>query len=145
MKNTNKKMRWALSLLITAVFLAVMWALSFTGRADTPSHFEHVGRLIHMLFGMNPEWFDLVKVAHLLQYALLGAWLMVVLWINDKVHFQNIVNMVYVGGTAGLVDECLQLFNNRGSVTNIVADVAGVVLGIAIVGAVRAIVRGLRD
>ncbi len=145
MENTNKRTRWVLSLLVTAIFLGAMWIFSFTGQADTPSHFDHVGRLIRGLFGLNPKWFDLVKVAHLLQYGLLGAWLMVVLWINGKVNFQNVVNMVYVGGTAGLVDECIQLFNDRGSVTNILADAAGVVVGIAIVAAVRAIVKALRS
>ncbi len=79
---------------------------------------------------LSPDAFILVylrKIAHFLEYAVLGTLLSFLVICNYRVRLQNIINILFVGVLTAVCDETIQIYTGRGSVlTDVWIDISGV-------------------
>ena len=75
------------------------------------------------------------KTAHFIEFLILGAELMLLAVLGiKKLRFQHFVNCLFSGLAIAVIDESLQLLNDRGPlVQDILLDFSGVLTGIMIV------------
>ena len=71
------------------------------------------------------------KAAHVIEYAAVGFQIMAILLLKKKKELKVAINVLFLGGLIGLVDETIQIFSERGSeVGDIWIDMAGILVGI---------------
>jgi VanZ family protein len=85
------------------------------------------------------------KLAHFVEYGVLGSELALLLISIRKIRLQSIANCLFGGMAVALVDETIQIFNGRGSqVQDVWLDFAGVVSGMLIVLLIDGITAKIR-
>lgn len=78
------------------------------------------------------------KLAHLMEFGLLGVWLALFMIMRRHVRLQAIANCLFFGLSAAVLDEALQHLSGRGSqVSDVLLDFAGAAGGMLVVIAVR--------
>ena len=136
--------RWNIVLvLLAALTLAFIWGNSMLPRTESQeisrgllaelcAALEHVG--LH-LDPQNDHW--LRKLAHFVEFGLLGAELCTLLFLNRRARPQGFVNCAFAGLAVAVTDEALQLISNRGSqVQDVMLDFAGFLAGFLLCGLV---------
>ena len=146
MARTNKTLRWLLSLLLTAAMIGGIWFFSLESAADSAMRSDKVIKLLEKIFGLDAATMNVRKIAHFVEYAILGGWMMALLWINGKIRLQNLVNILFIGMLTAVADESIQMFTGRvASVADILLDGAGFVCGLTVVALIRSVSVGLRS
>ena len=136
--------RWNIVLVLLLVLtLAFIWGNSMLPRTESQeisrgllaelcAALEHVG--LH-LDPQNDHW--LRKLAHFVEFGLLGAELCTLLFLNRRARPQGFVNCAFAGLAVAVTDEALQLISNRGSqVQDVLLDFAGFLAGFLLCGLV---------
>lgn len=136
--NAVIRKRWNIVLvLLLALTLAFIWGNSLLPRTESQeisrgllaelcAALETVGLHIDP---QNDHW--LRKLAHFGEFALLGAELCALLFLNCRARPQGFVNCAFAGLAVAVTDEALQLISNRGSqVQDVLLDFAGFVTGL---------------
>ena len=140
--NAVIRKRWNIVLvLLLALTLTFIWGNSLLPRTESQeisrgllaelcAALEHVG--MH-LDPQNDHW--LRKLAHFGEFALLGAELCALLFLNRRARPQGFVNCAFAGLAVAVTDEALQLISNRGSqVQDVLLDFAGFLTGLLLCG-----------
>lgn len=140
--NAVIRKRWNIVLvLLLALTLAFIWGNSLLPRTESQeisrgllaelcAALETVGLHIDP---QNDHW--LRKLAHFGEFALLGAELCALLFLNRRVRLQGFVNCAFAGLAVAVTDEALQPLSNRGSqVQDVLLDFAGFVTGLLLCG-----------
>lgn len=140
--NAVIRKRWNIVLvLLLALTLAFIWGNSLLPwtesqeisrglLAELCAALETVG--LH-LDPQNDHW--LRKMAHFGEFAVLGAELCALLFLNRRVRLQGFVNCAFAGLAVAVTDEALQLLSNRGSqVQDVLLDFAGFLTGLLLCG-----------
>lgn len=74
------------------------------------------------------------KIAHFVEFALLGIWLALFIVVRNRVSLQAVANCLFFGLSVAIIDEALQLLSDRGSqVLDVLLDFAGVTSGVLFV------------
>ena len=140
--NAVIRKRWNIVLvLLLALTLAFIWGNSLLPRTESQeisrgllaelcAALETVGLHIDP---QNDHW--LRKLAHFGEFALLGAELCTLLFLNRRARPQGFVNCAFAGLAVAVTDEALQLLSNRGSqVQDVLLDFAGFLTGLLLCG-----------
>ena len=141
MKASVRKRRNIILGLLVLLTLAFIWGNSLLPReesqeisrgllAELCAVLENVGLHIDP---QNDHW--LRKLAHFGEFALLGAELCALLFLNRRARPQGFVNCAFAGLAVAVTDEALQLISNRGSqVQDVLLDFAGFLTGLLLCG-----------
>lgn len=134
--------RWNILLAMLIVLtLTFIWGNSLLGRnesqdlsqgllAEICAALETVG--VH-IDPENDHW--LRKLAHFGEFAVLGAELCTLLFLNLRARPQGFVNCAFAGLAVAVTDEALQLISNRGpQVQDVLLDFAGFLTGLLLCG-----------
>lgn len=140
--NAVIRKRWNIVLvLLLALTLAFIWGNSLLPRTESQeisrgllaeicAALETVG--LH-LDPQNDHW--LRKLAHFGEFAVLGAELCALLFLNRRARLQGFANCAFAGLAVAVTDEALQLISNRGSqVQDVLLDFAGFLTGLLLCG-----------
>lgn len=151
--NAVIRKRWNIVLvLLLALTLAFIWGNSLLPRTESQeisrgllaelcAALETVGLHIDP---QNDHW--LRKLAHFGEFALLGAELCALLFLNRRARPQGFVNCAFAGLAVAVTDEALQLISNRGSqVQDVLLDFAGFLTGLLLCGLVWMLVSKSRE
>lgn len=134
--------RWNILLgLLILLTLTFIWGNSLLSRTESQDlsrgllaeiceALESVG--VH-LDPKNDHW--LRKLAHIIEFGLLGTEFCLLLWLNRRQSVQGFINCAFAGLIVAVTDESLQLFSNRGSqVQDVLLDFAGFLTGLLLCG-----------
>lgn len=85
------------------------------------------------------------KLAHLVEYGVLGCMLALMMVLRRQVRLQAVANCLFAGLSAAVTDEVIQLFSNRGAqVQDIALDFGAVAAGIVLVVLIDWLLRKVR-
>lgn len=123
--------------ILIALTLAFIWVNSLMPRAESQAVSQGLLERIVGLFqavGINisPESDHFLrKLAHFVEFGVLGAEFGLLLHLRDKQGAQGYVNCAFAGLSAAVMDESLQLISNRGSqVQDVLLDFCGYMVGL---------------
>ena len=140
--NAVIRKRWNIVLvLLLALTLTFIWGNSLLPRTESQEISR--GLLVELCAALetvglhidpqNDHW--LRKLAHFGEFALLGAELCALLFLNRRARPQGFVNCAFAGLAVAVADEALQLISNRGSqVQDVLLDFAGFLTGLLLCG-----------
>lgn len=132
----RKRLNWLLTALIILT-LAFIWLNSLVPRAESQELSRGLlAQICEVLNDIgifidpeNDHW--LRKLAHFCEFALLGCELCLLMYLNGHVRVQGGVNCAFLGLSAAVTDESLQLISGRGSqVQDILLDFSGYITGL---------------
>ncbi len=132
------KRKWSAGICIILLTALYIWSNSLQSGAVSNEQSKMVLEIIEDVFRTpsldTQEAQHIVrKAAHVMEFALLGLEMAVLLLLTGKMRGQNIVNALFAGLAAAVVDESIQAFTLRGSqVIDLWFDLAGVLMGIGI-------------
>ena len=91
--------------------------------------------LLGMIFSPENVTDHLVrKLAHFTEFCLLGAELIMLTCLLRKLRVRNVLNCLFAGLSAAVIDETIQIFSARGSqAIDVLLDFGGVVAGVLLV------------
>ena len=140
--NTAKKLLVLLYITFTLSMIFV-WGQSCINRQDSRNSSDMVVEMIKPIDELEPGYrsengwtYDELstyvrKAAHVIEYAAVGFQIMAILLLKKKKELKVAINVLFLGGLIGLVDETIQIFSERGSeVGDIWIDMAGILVGI---------------
>jgi len=144
LKTIDKKVKFLRFLYVTITLsLILVWGQSCIGKEQSAVSSDIVVEMIKPIDELEPgyrssEGWTYVelstyvrKMAHVIEYALVGFQLMCILLLKGKNRVTDYINCVFAGMFIGLIDETIQIFSGRGSeIGDIWIDLAGVSLGI---------------
>lgn len=123
-----------LSLLILLT-LGFIWGNSLKSIPESQeislSYLDKLSPLLDAVFGPGRITDHLLrKTAHFCEFALLGAELRLLLLLLGQRGLQGLINALFAGLAAGVTDETIQIFSQRGSrVADVVLDFSGALFG----------------
>lgn len=141
--------RWRIWLPITLILLTLLfiWSNSARDAAASSAQSDAVGHWIQRLFDTTREPFRSLythrrKVAHFVEFALLGAECGWGLWLN-KAKRLSCFGGLALCVIAAVVDETIQLFSlgRVSSILDVCLDTAGALFGLLMMLALRALAR----
>lgn len=127
-----------LSLLILLT-LGFIWGNSMMSIPESQeislSYLDKLSPILNTVFGPGRITDHLLrKTAHFCEFALLGAELRLLLLLLGQRGLQGLSNALFAGLAAGVTDETIQIFSQRGSrVADVVLDFSGALFGALIV------------
>ena len=130
--------------------LAFIWGNSLESVAVSSGKskrlLKYVAIILGPVFGKGNVTDHLVrKLAHFTGFGLMGVWLALFIIMHGRVRLQSIVNCLFFGLSAAVLDETLQLFSDRGSqVPDVLLDFAGAASGIFVALAVRWVILRIK-
>ena len=133
----NRK-RWSIGICFITITLLYIWSNSLQSTFQSNEQSNKVLEIIEKVFNiplldMGEAQYVVRKVAHMLEFALLGFVVVLLLFITGKICRQNLVNALFFGLASAVMDETIQLFSHRGSqVVDIWIDFVGLVAGIGL-------------
>ena len=143
MKEYKKLIRVILIICIAAT-LCFIWGHSVQSRAESAGESNSLLKLLAALAGKVGIYIDtsddylLRKLAHLAEYAALGAEFLSLIINEGKFSGKWMMNCAGLGLICAVIDETIQIFSDRGSALGDVwLDLAGTMAGMGIVYAVR--------
>ncbi len=123
--------------ILIALTLAFIWVNSLMPRAESQAVSQGLLERIVELFRalgihISPKSDHFLrKLAHFVEYGILGAEFSLLLHLRDKQGPQGFVNCAFAGLSAAVIDESLQLISNRGSqVQDVLLDFCGYMVGL---------------
>ena len=123
--------------ILIALTLAFIWVNSLMPRAESQvisqGLLERIVELFRALgIHISPKSDHFLrKLAHFVEYGILGAEFSLLLHLRDKQGPQGFVNCAFAGLSAAVIDESLQLISNRGSqVQDVLLDFCGYMVGL---------------
>lgn len=123
--------------ILIALTLAFIWVNSLMPRAESQAVSQGLLERIVELFRalgihISPKSDHFLrKLAHFVEYGILGAEFSLLLHLRDKQGPQGFVNCAFAGLSAAVMDESLQLISNRGSqVQDVLLDFCGYMVGL---------------
>ena len=157
--NFVKLLRIVLALALLGLCVAFIWSNSLQSPEASASRSEAIAAFItpilSNIFGPQSSivsfvYFRIRKIAHALEFAMLGMTSIAMLGILGRIKASTTVYAAFMVLLVAVTDETIQLFTNRGaSVADIVLDFAGGIAGILIAlifyGIIRGIVRRIRS
>jgi len=136
------KARKILTLVLTVLLVATVlfiWGNSMESKNESIEHSkefaEAVEPTLEFSIGEGNITDPLVrKLAHFIEFAVLGCELALLIILRRRMKLQAAVNCLFVGLSIAVTDEALQLLSDRGSqVQDILLDFASVSTGIALI------------
>lgn len=135
---------------LTAIFI---WSNSLFSREGSQGQsravMEALEPVIEFVTGqdVDPEDDHFVrKLAHFLEFGLLGAELTLLAYLRKRLSLQSLCNCLSVGLAVAVTDEALQLLSDRGSqVQDVLLDLCGVCTALALTAAILAASAKRRD
>ncbi len=130
--------RWHFGICIIAITLIYIWNNSLQSAIVSNGQSKRVLEVIEEVFRTPPldteEAQRIVrKAAHVLEFALLGLEMALLLYFTGKMRRQNLMAIFFIGLASAVMDETIQVFSQRGSqVMDIWIDFAGFASGIGI-------------
>lgn len=123
--------------ILIALTLAFIWVNSLMPRAESQAVSQGLLERIVELFRalgihISPKSDHFLrKLAHFVEYGILGAEFSLLLHLRDKQGPQGFVNCAFAGLSAAVMDESLQLISNRGSqIQDVLLDFCGYMVGL---------------
>ena len=123
--------------ILIALTLAFIWVNSLMPRAESQAVSQGLLERIVELFRalgihISPKSDHFLrKLAHFVEYGILGTEFSLLLHLRDKQGPQGFVNCAFAGLSAAIIDESLQLISNRGSqVQDVLLDFCGYMVGL---------------
>ena len=123
--------------ILIALTLAFIWANSLMPRAESQAVsqglLERIVELLRVLgIHLSPKSDHFLrKLAHFVEFGILGAEFSLLLHLRDKQGPQGYVNCAFAGLSAAVIDESLQLISSRGSqVQDVLLDFCGYMVGL---------------
>ena len=123
--------------ILIALTLAFIWVNSLMPRAESQAVSQGLLERIVELFRalgihISPKSDHFLrKLAHFVEYGILGTEFSLLLHLRDKQGPQGFVNCAFAGLSAAVIDESLQLISNRGSqVQDVLLDFCGYMVGL---------------
>ena len=123
--------------ILIALTLAFIWVNSLMPRAESQvisqGLLERIVELFRALgIHISPKSDHFLrKLAHFVEYGILGAEFSLLLHLRDKQGPQGFVNCAFAGLSAAVIDESLQLLSKRGSqVQDVLLDFCGYMVGL---------------
>ena len=130
--------RWYICICIIALTLLYIWSNSLQSAIVSNGQSKRVLEVVEEVFRTPPldteEAQHIVrKVAHVLEFALLGLEMVLLLYLTGKMCRHNLVTILFIGLASAVMDETIQIFSQRGSqVVDIWIDFAGFAMGVGI-------------
>lgn len=123
--------------ILIALTLAFIWVNSLMPRAESQAVSQGLLERIVELFRalgihISPKSDHFLrKLAHFVEFGILGAEFSLLLHLRDKQGPQGFVNCAFAGLSAAVMDESLQLISNRGSqIQDVLLDFCGYMVGL---------------
>ena len=123
--------------ILIALTLAFIWVNSLMPRAESQAVSQGLLERIVELFRtlgihLSPKSDHFIrKLAHFVEFGILGAEFSLLLHLRNKQGSQGYVNCAFAGLSAAVIDESLQLISNRGSqVQDVLLDFCGYMVGL---------------
>lgn len=135
MFHLNKR-KWIAGICILFFTLMYIWSNSLPSMEQSSQQSGKILRSIEMVFNTppldTPENQNIIrKTAHFAEFGFLGFEMALLLLITGTMHWQNMMNILFVGLSAATIDETIQIYALRGStVSDVILDFGGVLLGI---------------
>lgn len=149
--NRSKKIFSTALIVIILATLAFIWGNSLkdipASREQSSEVVEIVKPILEPIVGKGNVTNHLVrKLAHFAEYGLLGCELMLLLIFRERRKLQHIINCLFAGLSAALIDETIQIFYDRGSqVQDVWLDFAGVATGVVFISIVFGVIGLIRN
>ena len=124
--------------LLIAVTLGFIWGNSVKNRSASQllslGVLQWIRPLLGMIFSPENVTDHLVrKLAHFTEFGLLGAELIMLTYLLRKLRVRSVLNCLFAGLSAAVIDETVQIFSARGSqAIDVLLDFGGVVAGAAV-------------
>ena len=121
--------------LLIAVTLGFIWGNSVKSRSESQllslGVLQWIRPLLGMIFSPENVTDHLVrKLAHFTEFGLLGAELIMLTYLLRKLRVCNVLNCLFAGLSAAVIDETVQIFSARGSqAIDVLLDFGGVIAG----------------
>lgn len=147
--NRKRTLTIVLIVLILAT-IAFIWSNSLQSipesRARSLGVLAQIKPFIEIFVGQNNVTDNLVrKLAHFIEYGVLGCSLALMLILRKRVRRQQVINCAFAAMTVALTDETIQIFTGRGSqVKDVWLDFAGSCTGILFVFAIVILIKAIR-
>jgi VanZ family protein len=138
----------AILIILILLTLAFIWGNSFATIEESEQQSEKVlddvKPALETVVGSGNVTEHLIrKLAHFVEYLVLGVMLALLFALLGRHRLQDIVNCAFIGLLAALIDETIQLFTDRGpQVQDVWLDFIGYCAGVLVMaGAVKLIMR----
>lgn len=129
----NKKKKRIILLILLVLILSFIWINSMLSKETSKAFSDFI---LHLLFqsertGNTGEGFPIRKIAHFLEFAVLGADVFLLFDENDSK--KRILQSIIFCAVCASIDESIQIFSHRGnSILDVMLDTCGSVFGILI-------------
>jgi VanZ family protein len=133
------KRGWYIGVGIIIITLLYIWNNSVQSTTRSNEQSSKVLDIIEEVFNTPPldtveAQYIVRKAAHVLEFAMLGLEMALLLYLTGKMRRQNLVGVLFIGLVSAVTDETIQIFSRRGSlVMDVWIDFAGFTAGIGIV------------
>lgn len=133
---TNRRKRMFIGVLLLLVLtLGLIWGHSAESWEDSHERSMKIADSISgpviRLFGLEIESeYLLRKGAHFAEFALLGCELALLMLLRQRSSLQDLINCLFCGLLAAVIDESIQILSDRGSsLKDVLLDFSGVIAG----------------
>lgn len=139
-----------IQIILILATVAFIWGNSLPSipesKAESLWVMELLKPLLEPIVGVGNVTNHLVrKLAHFAEFGVLGCVLMLFVIVRKRRGVQPIINCLFAGLAAAVIDETIQIFSQRGSqIQDIWLDFAGTAMGIVFVLLISIIVRAIR-
>mgnify|MGYP002589484948 CR=1 FL=1 len=142
MAKSRAPLVWLYALSLIAI--AFIWGNSLLSKNASGAFSSAVETWLLRLFRLEALPFDVRKLAHFTEFAVLGALLLLLTAAAFRVRLQSVVNCLFFLLLAALTDETIQIFTGRGpQVQDVWLDFAGGAAGLLVMLALVQLLRCL--
>lgn len=147
----NPRKGWIIVFIILiAATLGFIWGNSIKSKSESQSLslgvLQWIRPLLDAIFSPENVTDHLIrKLAHFTEFGMLGAELILLTFLLQKLRLRTVLDCLFAGLSAAVMDETIQIFSARGSqVIDILLDFSGVITGVAATLFVLAIIMQRR-
>ena len=146
----NRKTHLFLLGLLILLTLGFIWGNSLKSIPESQeislSYLDRLSPFLDTVFGPGRITDHILrKTAHFCEFALLGAELRLLFLLLGQQGLQGLMNALFAGLAAGVADETIQIFSQRGSrVADVVLDFSGAVFGALVMALITRLCRRRR-
>ena len=146
----NRKTHLFLLGLLILLTLGFIWGNSLKSIPESQeislSYLDRLSPFLDAVFGPGRITDHILrKTAHFCEFTLLGAELRLLFLLLGQQGLQGLMNALFAGLAAGVADETIQIFSQRGSrVADVVLDFSGAVFGALVITLITRLCRRRR-
>ena len=146
----NRKTHLFLLGLLILLTLGFIWGNSLKSIPESQeislSYLDRLSPFLDTVFGPGRITDHILrKTAHFCEFTLLGAELRLLFLLLGQQGLQGLMNALFAGLAAGVADETIQIFSQRGSrVADVVLDFSGAVFGALVIALITRLCRRRR-